>query len=61
MDRVMSDGYGQRLGERMRAENAQAIIARGLRGARASPAGWRLRLQGRLLDPFPQVDWRFVA
>jgi AraC family transcriptional regulator len=33
MNRVMSDAYGQRLGERMRAEHAQAIIARGLRKA----------------------------
>jgi AraC family transcriptional regulator len=29
----MSDAYGQRLGERMRAEHAQAIITRGLRKA----------------------------
>jgi hypothetical protein len=33
MDRVMSDAYGRRLGERMRAEHAQAIITRGLREA----------------------------
>jgi len=33
MDRVMSDAYGQRFGERMRAEHAQAIITRGLREA----------------------------
>src|ERR1700741_3668220 len=31
MDRVISDAYGQRLGERMRAEHAQAIMTRGLR------------------------------
>jgi AraC family transcriptional regulator len=33
MDRVMSDAYGRRLGKRMRAEHAQAIIARGSREA----------------------------
>jgi AraC family transcriptional regulator len=33
MDRVTSDAYGQRLGERMRAQHAQAIITRGLRKA----------------------------
>jgi AraC-like DNA-binding protein len=33
MDRVMSDAYGQRLGERVRAEHAMAITARGLREA----------------------------
>ena len=33
MDRMMSDAYGRRLSERMRAEHAQAIIWRGLREA----------------------------
>ena len=33
MDRMMSDAYGRRLIERMRAEHAQAIIWRGLREA----------------------------
>jgi AraC family transcriptional regulator len=33
MDRVMSGAYGQRLGERMRVENAPAIVTRALRNA----------------------------
>jgi AraC family transcriptional regulator len=33
MDRVMSDAYGQRLGERLRVENAPAIVTRALRTA----------------------------
>jgi len=33
MDRVMSDAYGQRLGERLRVDNAPAIVTRALRTA----------------------------
>jgi AraC family transcriptional regulator len=33
MDRVMSDAYGQRLGERLRVEKAPAIVTRALRTA----------------------------
>jgi hypothetical protein len=33
LDRVMSDAYGHRLGERLRVENAPAIVSRALRTA----------------------------
>src|SRR5260370_37727314 len=33
MDGVMTEAYGQRLGERLRVENAPAIVTRSLRGA----------------------------
>src|SRR6476659_3110032 len=50
MDGVMTDAYGQRLGERFRVENAPAIVTRALR--KADMAVTELRCD----DPLPEMS-----
>jgi AraC family transcriptional regulator len=53
MDRVMSDAYGQRLGERMRVGNAPAIVTRALRNADLAVT------EVRCDNPLPEMSGSF--
>ena len=52
MDGVMTEGYGQRFGERLRVENAPAMVTRALRNA---DVGQLVRRE----EPF--VQWEAAA